>query len=85
MRARTAFTLGLLLGSAAGYLWWTREQERHRQALYHRAPMRRLGALGWLSGQTGSADAVLRLREYLEWEQNPVLQRVWKKLQPFWE
>lgn len=42
--------------------------------------MRRLAALGWLSGQEGSADAVLVLREYLEWEENPVLQRRARRL-----
>jgi len=77
---RAAFAVGLLLGGVAGYSWWTREQERHRRALYHVKPMRRLAALGWLSGQPGSADAVLLLREYLEWEQNPVLQRRARRL-----
>ena len=80
MRARTAFVVGLLVGVAGGYAWWTREQSRHRQALYSAKPMRRLAALGWLSGQEGSADAVLLLREYLEWEQNPVLQRRARRL-----
>lgn len=80
MRARHAFALGLALGAVGGYVWWTREQARHRQALYHRTPLRRLAALGWLSGQAGSADAVLLLREYLEWEQNPVLQRRARRL-----
>lgn len=80
MRARPAFVLGLLLGAVGGYAWWTREQSRHRQALYSPKPMRRLAALGWLSGQEGSADAVLLLREYLEWEQNPVLQRRARRL-----
>jgi hypothetical protein len=77
---RAAFAVGLLLGGVAGYTWWTREQERHRRALYHGRPMRRLAALGWLSGQPSSADAVLLLREYLEWEQNPVLQRRARRL-----
>lgn len=80
MRSRTAFVVGLLIGAAGGYAWWTREQSRHRQALYSAKPMRRLAALGWLSGQEGSADAVLVLREYLEWEQNPVLQRRARRL-----
>lgn len=80
MKARSAFALGLLVGAVGGYAWWTREQSRHRQALYSPKPMRRLAALGWISGQEGSADAVLLLREYLEWEQNPVLQRRARRL-----
>lgn len=80
MSRRTAFALGVLLGAAGGYAWWTREQGRHRQALYARQPMRRLAALGWLSGQQGSPDAVLLLREYLDWEQNPVLRRRARRL-----
>ena len=80
MRARTAFALGVALGAVAGYVWWTREQSRHRQALYHRAPLRRLAALGWISGQAGSAETVLLLREYLGWEQNPVLRRRARRL-----
>ncbi|MBA3854756.1 MAG: hypothetical protein C0503_10080 [Gemmatimonas sp.] len=80
MKARSAFALGLLVGAVGGYAWWTREQSRRRQALYSPKPMRRLAALGWISGQEGSADAVLLLREYLEWEQNPVLQRRARRL-----
>lgn len=68
------FAVGLAAGAVAGYSWWTREQGRHRRALYHRKPMRRLAALGFLSGQP-SADSVMVLREYLGWEKNPVLQR----------
>lgn len=75
MSRRTwGFVVGFAAGAAAGYAWWTREQGRHQRALYHPKPMRRLAALGFLSGQP-SADAVLVLREYLGWEKNPVLQR----------
>lgn len=74
-----AFVLGLAAGAAAGYAWWTREQQRHRRALYSRKPLRRLAALGWLSGQP-SAESVVLLREYLVWEQNPVLQRRGRRL-----
>ena len=80
MRARGAFALGLVLGAAVGYVWWTREQERHRAALYHPKPLRRLAALGWVSGQPEAAESVLLLREYLGWEQNPVLRRRARRL-----
>ncbi len=80
MRARGAFAVGLLVGGIAGYVWWTRAQAKHRRALYHRAPLRRLAALGWISGQPVSADVLLLLREYLQWEQNPVLRRRARRL-----
>ncbi len=80
MKARTGFTLGVVLGAAVGYLWWTRELSRHRAALYHPKPMRRLAALGWLSGQDVTVERLLLLREYLGWEQNPVLQRRARRL-----
>jgi hypothetical protein len=78
-RSRLAFVVGLVAGAAAGYVWWSREQEQHQQALYSPKPMHRLAALGWLSGQP-SAESVLLLREYLGWEQNPVLQRRARRL-----
>lgn len=68
------FTLGLVGGAAAGYAWWSREQEQHRRALYSPRSLRRLAALGWLSGQPG-AETVMTLREYIGWESNPVLLR----------
>lgn len=71
--------VGFVAGVAAGYAWWAREQERHQQALYHPKPMRRLAALGWLSGQP-SVQSVMLLREYLGWERNPVLQRRGRRL-----
>jgi hypothetical protein len=71
--------VGLVAGAAAGYTWWTREQEQNQAALYSPKPMRRLAALGWLSGQP-TAESVVLLREYLGWEQNPVLQRRARRL-----
>ena len=78
-RRAVGFLAGLLSGIAAGYVWWTREQARHQRALYSRRPMRRLAALGWISGQP-SAESMVMLREYLGWEQNPVLQRRARRL-----
>lgn len=72
-RGTLGFALGFAAGAVAGYVWWTREQARHQRALYHPKPMRRLAALGYLSGQP-SVDAMMVLREYLGWEKNPVLQ-----------
>lgn len=74
-----AFVVGLVAGAAAGYAWWSREQERYQQALYSSKPLRRMAALGWISGQP-SGQSVMLLREYLGWEQNPVLQRRARRL-----
>jgi hypothetical protein len=41
--------------------------------------MRRLAALGWISGQP-TAESMVMLREYLGWEQNPVLRRRARRL-----
>jgi hypothetical protein len=77
--SRVAFVVGLLAGAAAGYTWWSKEQEQNSASLYHPKPMRRLAALGWISGQP-TAESVVLLREYLGWEQNPVLQRRARRL-----
>lgn len=73
------FGAGLTLGAVAGYLWWTQEQSVNQRALYSDRPLRRLAALGWVSGQPG-VDSILLLREYLTWEQNPVLRRRARRL-----
>jgi hypothetical protein len=73
------FGLGLAAGAVAGYAWWTQEQEVHQRALYSDRPLRRLAALGWVSGRPG-VQSVMLLREYLTWEQNPVLQRRARRL-----
>ena len=78
-RSRVAFVVGLVAGAAAGYVWWSREQERHQQALYSAKPMRRLAALGWI-GREPSVESLMLLREYVGWEQNPVLQRRARRL-----
>ena len=72
-------SVGVAAGAAAGYVWWTREQEINQRALYSDRPLRRLAALGWVSGQPG-VESVMLLREYLTWEQNPVLQRRARRL-----
>lgn len=73
------FGVGLAAGAVAGYTWWSREQEVHSRALYSDRPLRRLAALGWVSGRPG-VESVMLLREYLTWEQNPVLRRRARRL-----
>jgi hypothetical protein len=78
VRARW-FGFGVLAGLSIGLWWWTREQQVNRMALYNRQPLRRLAALGWISGQE-SAESVMMLREYLDWEKHPVLRRRARRL-----
>jgi hypothetical protein len=78
-RRSVGFVLGFALGAAAGYAWWTREQRMHQRALYSSRPLKRLAALGWISGRA-TPDSILLLREYVGWEQNPVLRRRARRL-----
>lgn len=73
------FGAAALASFAAGMFWWAREQEQHQRALYSPRPLRRLAALGWVSGQP-TAESVMMLREYLSWESNPVLRRRARRL-----
>jgi hypothetical protein len=51
-----------------------RRMEFHRQDLFNSRPLRRLGALGFLAGQSG-VETIRLLRDYLAWEQQPMLRR----------
>ena len=73
------FGLGFASAFAAGYYWWSAAQEQHQRALYSTRSMRRLAALGWLSGRP-SAETMMTLREYVGWESNPVLRRRARRL-----
>ena len=59
---------GLMVGLAA----WSGAQHAYRRDLFSRHPLRRLAALGHLSGQSSVATAQL-LREYIAWESRPIL------------
>ena len=59
-------------GVAAGWLLAQRRFDRHRQALFSRHPLRRLGALGYLAGHPG-VESIRLLRDYLAWERQPML------------
>jgi hypothetical protein len=65
---------GAVVGTAAGWVLAQRRFERHRRDLFHRHPLRRLGALGFLAGQNG-VETVRLLRDYLRWETHPMLRR----------
>jgi hypothetical protein len=64
------FLGGLLLGAAA----WSTQIHRSRRELFSKRPVKRLAALGYLSGQPG-LDTVRILTDYFRWEHNPALRR----------
>jgi hypothetical protein len=64
------FLGGLLLGAAA----WSTQIHRSRRELFSKRPVKRLAALGYLSGQPGLA-TVRILTDYVGWERNPALRR----------
>jgi hypothetical protein len=63
-----------MFGAAAGWVLAQRRLTFHRRDLFSPRPMRRLAALGYLAGQGGIETARL-LRDYLAWEQQPMLRR----------
>jgi hypothetical protein len=67
-----------LLGAAAITAlgaWLARDQmDRHKRDLFSPHPLRRLAALGYLKSHPG-VDNVLLLRDYLAWEERPLLRK----------
>ena len=75
MGPRIRFLLvGLGVGAAFGTLLAQHSMGRHRRDLFSARPLRRLSALGYLNGHP-SVEAVRLLRDYLAWEQHPMLRR----------
>ena len=69
-----AVMLALVGGLMIGLVGWSLQQRRHKQALFHARPFRRLAALGYLRAHP-SVDSARLLREYLRWEPHPLLRR----------
>ncbi len=55
-----------------GLATWSGALHAYRRDLFSRHPLRRLAALGHLSGRSSVATAQL-LREYIAWESRPIL------------
>jgi hypothetical protein len=71
---RSATLVGFTGGVVAGLVVWSEQTHRYRRNLFNPLPLRRLAALGYLSGQR-SARTVRLLRDYVEWERHPGLRR----------
>jgi hypothetical protein len=72
----TAFAL-LAVGAVAavGVLLVRDQISRSRRDLFSPHPLRRLAALEYLGGVPASVDTVLLLRDFLAWEQRPLLRK----------
>jgi len=68
------FAAATAAGFLAGAVLAQRSMGRWRSALFSPRPLRRLAALGYLSGHPG-VEAVQVLRDYLAWERHPALRR----------
>jgi hypothetical protein len=65
---------GFLGGLTLGLVLWSQQLHQHRRGLFSRSSLRRLAALGYLSGHP-SVDSARLLRDYMAWERRPVLRR----------
>jgi hypothetical protein len=72
----TAFALLAVGAMAAMGVLLVRDQiSRSRRDLFSPHPLRRLAALEYLGGVPASVDTVLLLRDFLAWEQRPLLRK----------
>ena len=69
-----SLAVGFLAGVALGAVVWSVQINRSRRDLFSKHPVKRLAALGYLSGQPG-LDAARILTDYLGWERHPGLRR----------
>lgn len=75
MTRRAWYVAGAVaVGFVIGGLLAQRSMGRWRASLFSARPLRRLAALGYLSGHPGP-EAVRVLRDYLAWEEQPALRR----------
>lgn len=75
MRVGTRVALvASVLGLVAGVGLAQHSISRYRRALFSARPLKRLSALGYLSAHP-SVETVRLLRDYIAWEQQPMLRR----------
>jgi hypothetical protein len=69
-----ALAAGFLAGVVLGAVVWSVQIQRSRRDLFSKHPVKRLAALGYLSGQPG-LDTARILTDYVGWERHPGLRR----------
>jgi hypothetical protein len=65
---------GFLGGLFFGMVAWSVQIQRSRRELFSKSPVKRLAALGYLSGRPG-LDTARILTDYVGWERHPGLRR----------
>lgn len=75
LRTTGVTVLTLAAVTALGVLLVRDQMHRHRRDLFSPHPMRRLAALGYLGREPASVDNVLLLRDFMAWEQQPLLRK----------
>lgn len=73
-RHATAITAGFFGGLVLGAVVWSAQIQRSRRELFSKQPVKRLAALGYLSGHPG-LDTMRILTDYVGWERHPRLRR----------
>lgn len=73
-RANAALSAAFIGGMVAGLVVWSMQMSRCRRDLFSPNALRRLAALGYLSGLPGVGTARL-LTEYLRWEKHATLRK----------
>jgi hypothetical protein len=86
MRHRAALwaTVAVVTGVVVGWQLGGRQIARSHEDLFHAQPLRRLAALNWLE-ESPEAATVSLVRDYLQWERQPLLrgraQRLLRRLE----
>ena len=74
LKVAGAAVVGAAAVVALGH-WFAKDQmDRHKRDLFSPHPLRRLAALGWLKNHP-DVDNVLLLRDYVAWEERPLLRK----------
>lgn len=74
LKVAGAAVVGAAAVVALGH-WFAKDQmDRHKRDLFSPHPLRRLAALGWLKSHP-DVDNVLLLRDYVAWEERPLLRK----------
>ena len=74
LKVGAAIIAGVAVVGGLGVVLARDQMARHQRDLFSAQPLRRLAALGFLKNHPG-VDNVLLLRDYLAWEDKPLLRK----------